>query len=309
MISPPLTSHRADLFRALGVLAELPGPEHARLAGLLRLPTPSRSEWTEAFVVQLVPHASIYLSADGMLGGEAADRVAGFWRAMRLAVPADPDHVTALLGLYATLLDAEAAEPDDARRVLWREASGALLQEHLLSWLLAYTAALIEIGPPAYAEWAGLLRETLLAEAAELSDPDAPAPLPMHLRDVPALSQSVDRFDDVMDELLAPARSGMVLTRAHLGRAAQRGGLGLRLGDRRRMLRALFEQDPFATLDRLVEQATEWATRHRAEEAIVGSTATFWADRAAATAERLTQVAKELREADPENSSREGGAE
>ena len=78
------------------------------------------------------PYASVYLGAEGMLGGEARDRVAGFWRALGLVPPAEPDHLAALLGLYAALADAEeprrtsrpAAAPAQARR--------ALLHEHLL---------------------------------------------------------------------------------------------------------------------------------------------------------------------------------
>jgi TorA maturation chaperone TorD len=295
MISPPLTSTRADLFRALGVLAEPPGPEHTRLATLLDMSPPSRSDWTEAFVVQLVPHASIYLGADGMLGGEAADRVAGFWRALRMPVPSDPDHLTALLGLYATLLESEASEPAGARRVLWREARAALLHEHLLSWLLVYTAVMTEVGPEAYAAWATLLRETLLVEVAEVG---VPARLPIHLRDVPPPSEAVDRLDALLDELLTPTRSGLVVTRAHLGTAARQSASGLRLGDRRRMLRALFEQDPLTTLGWLTEQAKTWAFRHRAEKSVAGPSATFWADRAAATADRMETAGHQLPAAD-----------
>ena len=301
MISPPLTSTRANLFRAFGVLAEVPGPGHTRLATLLDISPPSRSDWTEAFVVQLVPHASIYLSADGMLGGEPADRVAGFWRALRLPVPSDPDHLTALLGLYATLLEAETNEPAGPRRVLWGEARAALLHEHLLSWMLVYTVAMTEVGPEAYAGWATLLRETLLVEAAEVG---VPWRLPMHLRDVPPLSEAVDRLDALLDQLLAPARSGLVVTRAHLATAAHQGGLGLRLGDRRRMLRAMFEQDPLATLGWLIEQARSWAVRHRADENVAGPSTVFWAGHAAATVERLEGAGDVLR-AEAEDSRRE----
>jgi TorA maturation chaperone TorD len=295
MITPPLTRTRADLFRALGVLAEAPGPEHTGLATLLDISPPSRSDWTEAFVVQLVPYASIYLSADGMLGGETADRVAGFWRALRLPVPSDPDHVTALLGLYATVLEAGANEPSGPRQVLWREARAALLHEHLLSWLLVYTAAMTEVGPAAYAGWATLLRETLLVEAAEVG---APCRVSMHLRDVPPLSEAVDRLDALLDELLAPARSGLVVTKAHLGTAAQQSALGLRLGDRRRMLRTLFEQDPLATLAWLTEQAKTWAVRHEVDQHVAGPSAVFWAERAAATAEQLETAGHVLRTAE-----------
>jgi len=289
------TSARADLFRALGVLAEPPGAEHARLATLVGVPVPGRSDWTEAFMVQLPPHASIYLGSEGMLGGEAADRVAGFWRALRLRVPADSDHVTALLGLYATLLEAEADESARARRLLWREARTALLHEHLLSWLPVYTAAMDDVGPAPYRRWASLLREAL---AAETIDVGAPSRLPMHLRDVPELSWTGEGLDTLLDELLAPVRAGFVVTRAHLAAAARHTSLGMRVGDRRRMLRALLEQDPPATLDWLTEHANTWSARHAADEHLAGPVAAYWAERAAARAAALAAATSEYHHAE-----------
>jgi hypothetical protein len=302
MTSPPLTEtgarecareatrNRAELFRALGVLAEPPGPAHARLADLLGLPAPDPAQWAEAFVVQLVPHASIYLGPEGMLGGEAADRVAGFWRALRLPVPANPDHLTALLGLYASLQEAECDEPDGPRRVLRRQARTALLHEHLLSWLPAYTHAMTGSGPPAYAAWAGLLAEALRAEAGELGAPDR---LPAHLRGVPPLPAG-SRLDDLLTGLLTPARCGLVLTRAQLAATARGGGLGLRLGERRRVLRSLVEQDPAGTMAALAELAGQWAVRHERDAVAAGPVAGYWADRARATARLLRAGAAQL---------------
>ena len=295
MSSPPPTSTRSELFRALGVLAEPPGPEHARLAALVGLPVPSRSDWTEAFMVQLAPHASIYLGPEGMLGGDAADRVAGFWRALRLRVPADADHVTALLGLYATLLEAEVNESARARRLLWREARTALLHEHLLSWLLVYTAAMGDVGPAPYRRWANLLREALSAEAADVG---APARLPMHLRDVPVVSWTGEGLDALLDGLLAPVQAGFVIARAHLAVAARHTSLGLRVGDRRRMLRGLLEQDPPATLDWLAEHARTWSARHAADGHIAGPIAASWAERAATTAAALAASTSEYHHAE-----------
>lgn len=279
-----LTDTRADLLRTLGVLAEPPRPEHRRLADLLDLPAPTGSDWTDAFVVQLVPHASIYLGPEGMLGGEAADRIAGFWRALRLPVPADPDHLTALLGLYAALVQAAAHEPAGPRQALLGHARAALLHEHLLSWLLAYTHAMSDVAPPPYAAWAGLLREALRGEAADVGPPRRP---PAHLLPAPPPATVDDNLTTIVDSLLCPVRSGLVLTRGHLARLARAGDLGLRLGDRRRTLRALIDQDPAVTLGLLAEQATGWAGRHRTDAAAAGPIAVHWASRAAATADLL----------------------
>jgi hypothetical protein len=279
-----LTDTRAELWRALGVLAEPVGPAHPGLADLLGLPAPAGRDWTEAFVVQLVPHASVYLGADGMLGGEAADRVAGFWRALRMPVPADADHLTTLLGLYASLVDRQAREPDRSRRVLLGRARAALLHEHLLSWLPTYLHAMRDVGPPAYVAWAGLLREALDAETSEVGPPDR---LPAHLTAVPPMAGPDDGLDTMLRALLCPARSGLVLARGHLATLARDARLGLRRGDRSRILRALLEQDPAAAQTLLADQAVVWEERHRADAPTTGPIAEHWASRASATATLL----------------------
>src|SRR5437764_4107878 len=94
-----------EIFRALAVLAEPPErPEVARLAALLELGgPPSASEYTETFVFRLYPYASVYLGAEGMMGGEARDRVAGFFAALGQTPPPEPDHLSTLLATYARL--------------------------------------------------------------------------------------------------------------------------------------------------------------------------------------------------------------
>src|ERR1043165_5630262 len=101
-----------ELFRALAVFAEPPeGPEVARLAALLNLgEPPSASEYTETFVFSLYPYASVYLGAEGMLGGEARARVAGFLSALGETPPPEPDHLSTLLATYARLSAAHESE-------------------------------------------------------------------------------------------------------------------------------------------------------------------------------------------------------
>jgi nitrate reductase delta subunit len=277
----------SELVRALAVLAEPPGSEQARLGRLLGLDgIPDPAEYTEVFVLQLYPYASVYLGAEGMLGGDARDRVAGFWRALHRAPPAEPDHLTALLGLYAAL--GEHEEPDPARRLMERLSRGAFLWEHLASWLFPYLDKLRDVAPPFYRSWGALLAETLTAEI-ERAGP--PAALPLHLRLAPPLPDPrVDGAEAFTSGLLSPARSGMVLTRADLGRAARRLGLGLRMGERRFILAALLSQDPGGTLGWLAGEALAWASRHEAHQTVTGRVAEFWAARAAATAALVDAV-------------------
>jgi hypothetical protein len=268
-----------DLFRTLGALCETPDPAHARLAGALGLPGhPDVADHTDLFVLQLVPFASVYLSPDGMLGGETADRVAGFWRALRLTPPPEPDHLAALLGLYATLSDHEHAGTTGTAQ--WRHARRALLWEHLLSWLPPYTIAVDHTTTGCCARWAQLLRDALHAEAQALPAPPTPA---LHLRDRPDPPNPDSALDPMVRALLTPARSGLIRTRADLARAAHHTGLAPRLGERGFVLRSMLGQDPATSLRWLAAEADRWIRRHRAAEPVLGELARAWRIRAEST--------------------------
>lgn len=288
-----------ELLRALAALVEHPGPAQRRLADLLGLPAvPDPAQYTDLFVFQLYPYASVYLGVEGMLGGEAQDRVAGFWRALKLVPPPEPDHLTALLALYATLAEQEEVEPDPAHKVLWRRSRQVLLWEHLASWLFPYLDKLEEIAPPLYRVWGEVLREALLAEVQILGPP---ATLPLHFRHVPSLSDPREAgLDQFLQDLLAPVLSGLILVRADLARAAREMGLGLRLSERRFMLKSLLSQDPENTLRWLTHEAQSWASRHLRFEDRLGGVARFWAQRAKTTAALLADLqasAREVRQA------------
>ena len=300
IVSGP-TSPAAELFRALGVLCESPVAGHVGIARALGLPgAPDPAEYAAVFLFQSYPYASVHLGAEGMLGGEARDRVAGFWRAIGLVPPAEPDHLAALLGLYATLVDAEADERDEARVVLRREARRALLWEHLLSWALPYLWKLREIAGPYHRAWAGLLERALLDEAAELP---APERLPLHIRTAPPLPEPDASADEWVTAILAPVRSGMLIVRGDLASASRDLGLALRMGERAYALKALFAQDAPATLAWLSTEAQGWIARHEAAEPLVGQIARFWRSRAEATLAALHNpwaAAAEVRDdADP----------
>lgn len=225
-------------------------------------------EHADLFIFQLYPYASVYLGREGMLGGDAGDRVAGFWRAVGIAPPAEPDHLASLLELRSRFAEAGGERA--------RHAGHALLWEHLLSWLPAWLSRVTELAGPAYRDWAGLLRDVLVAEAQELGPPAA---LPLHLRVV----QPVETVTDV----LAAARSGVIVTRADLARAARELGLGLRQGERRYILDAMLAQDRIAVTRWLsAECRRQWAM-HRSQPDAWRPVADAWATRAAATADFL----------------------
>lgn len=271
-----------DLFRALATLCEPPQPETSRIASALGLRRgPTEDEYTELFVFQLYPFASVYLGAEGMLGGEARDRIAGFWRALGESPPDDPDHLAALLGLYARLLELERSARsagDPLRRSALRRARTAFLWEHLLSWAPLFVHKLLEIAPPVYAAWAELVEQALFDEARTLAGLDR---LPLHLREAPALPLvPPETLEGVATLVLVPVRSGIILTRADLARGARALGLGSRVGERRFTLAALLGQNADGVLGWLSGEAHRWITRHEAQAEILGEIARFWARRA-----------------------------
>lgn len=278
----------AELFRALGSLAEPPRDEHRAIARALELDgVPEAHDYTGVFLFQLYPYASVYLSVEGMLGGDARDRVAGFHRALGLTPPPEPDHIASVLSLYASLIDAEAAEEDAAGRTAWGHARAAFLWEHILTWLPVYLVKVSEVAPRFYRGWAELLLDALLSEARTISHDGPPA---LHLRDVPELAHPEADPKGFIGGLLAPAVSGMIVTRSDLARAARNAELGLRIGERAFILRSLFEQDAEATLSWLEDEALGWVPRHQRLAPELGDVAWYWKERAEAAAARIREV-------------------
>lgn len=284
-----------ELFRALAVLVEPPDrPGVARVAEALGLgELPEVSAYTNLFVFQLYPYASVYVGAEGMLGGEARDRVAGFLAALGHEVAAEPDHLALLLGTYAGLYEAERDEGDERRRERVRGARRALLWEHLLSWLPVYLDKVERVAPRFYRRWAETLGAAFDAEAVELG---AQSELPLHLREAPALADPRRGApEEFLKSLLAPARSGLVLVRDDLARAARELGTGVRAGERLFALRSLAGQDAAGTLNWLAREAEEWHALHQRRLATHGAVAEWWAARAASTARLLHELAAEAR--------------
>lgn len=278
-----------ELVRALAVLAEPSSEATPRLAELLGLPSvPEPWEYTDLFLAQMYPFASVYLGPEGMLGGEARDRVAGLWRALGEEPPAEPDHLSVLLGMYARLLELESTATGRQAQA-WQRARAALLWEHLLSWQVVWLPKLLAIAPAPYAAWGGVLANTLAHEASGLT---LPTELPAHLRQAPALPDpEQDGGEAFLEGLLTPVRCGFILTRTDLEIAAAELQLGLRAGERRYVLRALIGQDRAATLTWLAEYARKAAGASPDRLAAAGPIYRFWRRRALATAACLADAA------------------
>jgi hypothetical protein len=270
---------RVALLRALADLAAGPHVGSGAVAealGLARPPT--AAEHTDLFDFQVYPYASVHLGDEGMLGGDARDRIAGFLRALDVTPPPEPDHLAVLLHAYADLSELAASgapRADHARRVL--------LHEHLGSWVGRFLARVVELGAEPLRSWARLTSATL---AAELAQHGPPPELPPVLRDASDLPEPEDATAaDWTQALLTPVRSGLVLARADLARAAHDLGLGTRVGERAFVLRALLDQDARAVLGWIVTEAYRQAEDLASVAATGGdATATWWRARLERTA-------------------------
>jgi hypothetical protein len=291
---------RAELFRGLAVMAETPGAPHAQISEALGLPgVPSSSEYSDVFLFQLYPYASVYLGPEGMMGGEARDRVAGLWRALGLTPPPEPDHLAALVGLLASLAERAASVQEPAERLLVDRARAALLEEHLNPWVFAYLDRVEELAGPTYRAWASILAEALYAELEHVSAvPDAgvegaQALLSAHLRAAPTVPDPrTSGTGAFLEGLLAPVRSGVILTRADLAGIATALDLGLRAGERRYALEHLLTQNPEGMLQALATECRRQGERHAARTRLP-LLADFFVERARSTAGLLETLADE----------------
>ncbi len=289
-----MTQGQWELLRALGAIADNPADARTTSAAL-GLPSPGPAEHTEVFVLNCPPYAAVYLGPDGSLGGPAADRAAGFWRALGLTPPAEPDHLAALLGLYAGLGEAAAGARRAATRDALARARSALLAEHLWPWLPGYLDAVTSLATGALPAWAGLARQAVTAERATAApgQPPAATRLPLALRAAPPPPRPGQPLSDLLTSLVAPASSGIILTRARLAQGAAHAGVGHRIGERRFTLRAMLEQDAPATLGWLSREADSWSARH-ASRAPRDVTSQWWSRRAARTARVLRDAVAAL---------------
>ena len=272
------------------MLAESPGPTHATVANALGIAeAPTVSEYGDVFLFQLYPYASVHVGAEGMMGGDARQRVAGFWSALGRTPPAEPDHLCALLALYASLSEEEGLE--GAQDALLEQSRAALLHEHIGPWLPHYLARVQELASGFYSSWAELLSQLFAAEAGRAGHPEY---LPLHLREAPGLPDPREEGGDAfLGGLLATVRTGTILTRADLASIAGVLDLGLRAGERRYALASLLSQEPAGVLVALAAEARRQGQMHAGRTDLWGATSDFLAKRARRTSELLQQLAAE----------------
>jgi len=275
---------RWELLRALGSLT-VDGPESGgAVFGALGLDPWTRADHTRVFVLDLAPYASIYLDPEGKLGGACVDQIAGVWRVLGLDPPREPDHLLSLIGLYAALGSAIKDCRSEVARKRVEVAARTVLAEHIHPWIFVYLAAVESYS--ATATWAALVQGVLREELSAWPQEDV---LPLTLRDAPKPDLDDLSAEKVYELATVPVVSGGVVTFGDLETMGSRAGLGVRRGERRFVLRSMLEQGPRETLCELGAHFRTWEGRALGE----GSVASWWKERAAATADALFRAADE----------------
>ena len=181
-------------------------------------------------------------------------------------------------------------DPGNAESILAAQAARALLDEHVAPWIFAWLERMKELASGAYATWASLLHEVLAEEYRASRTPSTDL---QHLREAPQLPDPrSDGTADFVAGLLAPVRSGIILTRADLAEIARRLDLGLRAGERRYALEHLLAQDPGRTLAALAAEARRQSAAHQERAEWLGESGVFFAQRAHVTAELCDELAE-----------------
>ena len=271
-----------ELLRTLGAVLGPPDATVSRLATALELPAaPTPAEYAFVFQAQLPPYASIYLSAAGEPGGDARDRIAGFWRAVGEAPPAEPDHLGRMLTFYAELLEREDRESDQALRHAVARIRKAFLWEHLLTWLPAYVTKIDLLSPQPYRRWAQLLEQAVSRESWRAG---SLATVPPTLRRLQEIGDPpAGDLDALVVYLTAPARSGIILAPVDLERAADELHAPVPAGGVRSGLRALAALRANALLNWAAAEARRWELRHERNRDLLPALTDHWMRRARAT--------------------------
>lgn len=223
-------------------------------------------EHQRLFGQNVYPYESVFVDPELLLNTAATERVVRLYRLCGFdpagARAGAPDHLgleLRCLGHLVALEDRAAGDGDRDAAAHARRLQARCLREHLARWAplccLAVRRVTVE---PLYRELADLTLDLVLEDLAALVpvEPAAPegtsdaggapdatdTPPPSTSRTEAAAASEDDEgsgLSRIVRDLVTPARSGLFLARADLGRVARALGLPLALGDRFQMLRDL----------------------------------------------------------------------
>ena len=258
----------------------------------------------DLFSFQLHPYASLFLDADGLSGGPAADQISAAYRTADFNAAADaaPDHLGQTLLFLAHLAELEAdswQRGDAAVAQQQQTAQGQFLRRHLLPWLFPVVTAVRQQQNPFYGELAQLTLELIMShvDAAPEGAPEG-APdngrIPLPLAPPPFNSEEAG-LREMVRYLTTPFLSGVYCGRHDIGRIARALNLPRGFGGRETMLLNLFRsggqyETAAPLLEQLVQFAANWQTAYAEMAVAYPQAAAYiqpWQNRAAQTAALL----------------------
>lgn len=248
------TSELSERIELLKIAREvLVSPKlHPELIAALDLGNYTPEVHTQVFAIDLKPYASIYLSEVATLGGEARDVAAGYYRAIGLPVPQEPDALFTMFEHYQGLIETLESSKDDLILERVRHLRSAFLFEHLLAWVPFYLTALSE----SYDHF-GLFSEALLEflrDEVEELELDVIGRLPIVLRDRRFFGDEGLNIEakSRVSLLVSPFSSGLILSQNDMFRCARETDAVTRPGTKSFMLENLLGDRPKEVLQWLV---------------------------------------------------------
>ncbi len=249
---------------------------HPELARILDLGEFTPDVHTEVFVIDLKPFASIYLSKVATLGGEAQDLVAGYYRAVGMSVPKDPDSLSQMLGHYEGLLHSVVQDEEAVMLERITHLRRAFLHEHILPWVPFYLTALKE-SYPSFAIFSKALIELLRSDVEELNlEIRTRTPLALANRTYLEIDAEPEEMFLDVKALVSPFSSGLILTQKDLLRCASQSGVAARIGTKSFMLETLLGQNPQGVLEWLLGETKRQGLKWKAIEDDFGKVAESW---------------------------------
>jgi TorA maturation chaperone TorD len=260
----------------------------------------------QLFGLNVFPFESVFLDAEGRMGGPSTQVVTDFYRISGFPNNRhgeSPDHIGLELAFLAFLCAAEADAWEDerllsARRL--RRIQYRFLDEHLLRWLPGFLQAVRRQGFPFFSELTELAFELACEHYYDIGTEMVVRGEPFRLHPLPdLLADHKTGFKEISSYLLTPAYSGLYLSRDEITRLAQAVALPRGFGDRGQMLHNLFLAAVDYgclpdVLDRLSALNAEWVDYYRnisEQGEIPSQIAEVWLERLERTAQIIATIA------------------
>nr|ATZ76195.1 nitrate reductase delta subunit [uncultured euryarchaeote] len=237
-------------------------------------------------VGELPPFASIYLSLDGNIGGESQAEIAGFYRALSVKVPPNPDYLSSMLYLLGQIIKKEVEffgrETPRSRAI--EVAKLTLVQQHLAPWLVPYLLRAEQVAGADASVWVALTLELIasILESSEVPFPQQTIHADLDQRQIESFANSVE----FIGWITSPRLSGVIVAPSDLANIAKSLGLATRIGRKRFVLEGLVQQggrELLAAIGHFVSEQRDLYLSRSSEFEVLQS----WSKRAITTHKRV----------------------